>query len=119
MADTLPGDRVAAPEHSSAAGRCWELVIPRQVVVVRLNGRAPDASPLDYLPALRPYGVLAMARALHEEVPDLGRVASVRIAVRAHRGERAVAAAGTRELLDHIRARLRAYHELVSAIEPS
>lgn len=98
---------------------CWELVIPRQDVVVRLNGRAPDASPLDYLPAVRPYGVRAMARALRREIPGLPRDAAMRIAARAHRGERAVATVGARDALAEIRARLRLGHALVSTIEPS
>lgn len=98
---------------------CWELVIPRQDLVVRMNGLAPDASPLDYLPAVRPYGVRAMARALRREIPGLPRAAAMRIAALAHRGERAVATAGARDTLEEIRARLHLGHALVSAIEPS
>lgn len=120
MASTPRGERTAAPvAPSPGVTQCWVLVIARQSVVIRLNGHAPDASPLDYLPAVRPYGVLPMAQALRREIPGLPRAASLRIAARAHRGERAVATVGSRELLEEIRARLCAYHALVSAIEPS
>lgn len=117
MAETLHRDIPAAPVAADRRPE-WALVIPRQNVVVRINGRAPDASPLDYLPAVRPYGVTAMALALRREIPGLGLVAAVRTAVRAHRGERAVATLGPRADLEDTRARLRFGHALVSVVEP-
>ena len=118
MADPLHRDHLLAP-RPAAANPCWALVVPRQDVVVRLNGHDPDASPLDYLPAVRPYGVVAMARALRREIPGLRTGAALRIAWCARRGERAVAAVGTHGFLDDVRVRLHAFHALVSTIEPT
>jgi hypothetical protein len=117
MVDTL---HRGAPADPVAVNGCpeWALVIPRQDVVVRLNGRAPDANPLDYLPAVRPYGVTAMARALRREIPGLGLLDALRTAVRAHRGVRAVAVLGARMDLEETRARLLLGHALVSVVEP-
>ncbi|MGE3285815.1 MAG: hypothetical protein AB7J32_06885 [Pseudonocardia sp.] len=118
MSDTLQRDVPAEPVVAHRRPE-WALVIPRQNVVVRLNGHAPDANPLDYLPAVRPYGVTAMARALRRELPGLGLREALRTALRAHRGVRAVAACGSRAALDEARARLLLGHALVSVVEPA
>ncbi|MGD9527472.1 hypothetical protein [Pseudonocardia sp.] len=117
MVDTLHRGATAEPVAADRRPE-WALVIPRQDVVVRLNGHAPDASPLDYLPAVRPYGVTPMARALRLELPGLGLLDALRTALRAHRGVRAVAAFGPRADLDEARARLLVGHALVSFVEP-
>lgn len=118
MSDTLHRGAPVDPAAAAHRDPTWALVVPRQEVVVRLNGHAPDASPLDYLPAQRPYGVTAMARALRRELPGLGLLPALRVAVRSHRGTRAVAALGSRADLEEARARLRLGHALVSVVEP-
>lgn len=94
-----------------------EVIVPRQQVIVRLNWRDPDSSPQDYLPAIRPYSVVAMARALRREIPVLSPPDAVRVAVRAHRGQRAVALVAPRPEAEEVQARLRAFHQMRTTVE--
>jgi hypothetical protein len=95
----------------------YRVVVPRQRMVVRINGLDLDASPDGYLAAVRPYGVLRTAWAIWREIPDVepGRARALPLHVR-RKGDTEVMVA-TRFLAEHTRRRLRARHRLVARLE--
>ncbi|HZC18456.1 MAG TPA: hypothetical protein VE225_01985, partial [Rubrobacteraceae bacterium] len=61
----------SGPAGEMRSDALYRVVIPRQNVVVRLNGLWPDVPENEFLPAVRPYGILRMAWAIWREVPDV------------------------------------------------
>ena len=107
-------------------GRGWETMrgpalcrvdIPRQDLVVRLNGRDPAVPEDDYLPAVRPYGVVRLAWAIWREVPDVSPRGALSLALRVCREERAEVLVATCFLVEHVRGMLLARHHLVTHLE--
>ena len=96
----------------------YRVVIPRQNLIVRMNGLDPDAPEDGYLQTVRPYGSLRMAWAIWREVPDVApaEVFSLAFAVR-RKGEAEVLTAASGSLADHVGLRLRARHRLSSRLE--
>ena len=118
-------------KHREATGACsgdpgpqgwgWALyrvVIPRQGLVVRINGLDQDAPEGDYLPAVRPYGVLGMAWAIWREVPGAEPKEALSLARRVRSKGEAEVLVATRFLAEHVRAGLRARHLLVARLNP-
>lgn len=106
-----------ASEPDGWSSPLYRVVIPDQKVVVRINGLNLDAPEEDYLPAVRPYGLLRMAWALWRDVPDLEPGRALSLVVRVRREGRAEVLVATRFLAEHVRARLRARHRLVALLE--
>ncbi len=104
-----------AEEVRSAA--LYRVVIPRQNLVVRLNGLYPDIPETEFLPAVRPYGMLRMAWAIWREIPGIVPKEAFSFALRIRwKGEVEVLVA-TRFLAEHVRLGLLARHHLVSRLE--
>jgi hypothetical protein len=115
----MTGSRViAASEDRRAADRRFALVVTRRDAVDGLDRPSADACPPQRSPTTRLHRTLAIARALHREVPGLGRATSVRMAVRAHRGHRTVALVGPQRYLAKVQAGLCRCHALVATVEP-
>ena len=95
----------------------YRVLVPDQNLVVRINGLDPDAPEDDYLPALRPYGVLRMAWAIWREVPDARPKESLALAARVRRKGRAEVLTATPFLAEHVSLRLLARHRLVARLE--
>lgn len=112
------GACAACADRDDDAVVLYRVVVPRQNLVVRLNGLDPDAPEDGYLPAARTYGVLRMAWAIWREVPDVEprRAFSLALGVRG-KGEAEVLTAACGFLADHVRLRLRARHRLSSRLE--
>jgi len=101
-------------EHSD--GLYWVVVL-RQNVVVRLNGRWPDTPENEFLPAVRPYGILRMAWAIWREVPDVAPREAFSLASRVRRKGEANVLLASGFLAEHVRLGLLARHHLASRIE--
>ncbi len=95
----------------------YGVVIPQQNLAVRINRLDPDAPEGNYLPAVRPYGVLRMAWAIWREVPGVEPEEALSLArwVR-WKGEAQILMA-TRGLAEHVRGMLRVRHRLVARLE--
>src|SRR5918997_1517446 len=92
----------------------YQVVIPRQSVVVRLNGLWPDTPEDEFLSAVRPCGILRMAWAIWREVPDVTPKEALSFVLRVRwEGETEVLVASG-FLVEHVRLRLLARHRLVS-----
>jgi hypothetical protein len=112
------GEGAVGGGGGSACPDRWRLVVPRQDLVVRLNGRDLDTPEEEYLPAVRPYGVPAMAWALWREVPGLSLGPAVALARRVRReGEGEVLLAGWWRA-ERVSLALRVRHGLLSRAEP-
>lgn len=115
-----PFDAYAAGPDPVAGMRgdaLYRVVVPRQTVVVRLNGLWPDTPENDYLPAVRPYGMLRMAWAIWREVPDVAPKEALSLALRVRRKGEAEVLLAVEFLAEHVRLGLLARHHLVSRIE--
>ena len=93
------------------------VVVPRQRVVVKVNGLRPDEAGGGYLPAVRPYGVLRMAWAIWREVPGVEPNEALSLAWRVRREGEAEVLAATRFLAEHVGGMLLARHRLVARLE--
>jgi hypothetical protein len=60
---------VPDPADEVRSDALYRVVIPRQNLVVRLNGLWPDIPEDEFLPAVRPYRILRMAWAIWRELP--------------------------------------------------
>lgn len=116
--------------HREEAGACYgdssvegcdaqlcRVVIPRQVLIVRVNGLRPDDPEDGYLPAVRPYGVLGMAWAIWREVPGMEPGEALSLARRVRRKGEAEVLVSTSFLAEHVRGMLLARHRLVARLE--
>ena len=105
---------VGAPEEGTVLFR---VVVPKQNLVVRLNGLRPDDPEDGYLASVRPYGVLGMAWAIWREVPDVPPRTAFSLAREVRRKKEAEVLLATRFLAEHVQARLWARHHLLSRLE--
>ena len=80
----------------------YRVIVPRQNIVVRLNGPDPDAPEDGYLPAARPYGTLRMAWAIWREVPDVAPRSALSLALRVRSEGRAEILVAARFLAEHV-----------------
>lgn len=92
-------------------------MVPRQLLIVRLNGHDQDSPPEDYLPTIRPYGVTRMAWALWREVPDVTLRASLALATKVRGQGRAEVLVTSEWLAEHVEGRLLAVHRLATRLE--
>lgn len=95
----------------------YEVVIPKQNPAVRIDGLDPDAPEGDYLPAVRPYGVLRMAWAIWREVPSVEPEEALSLAWQVRQKGQARVLVATRFLAWHVRGMLRARHRLAARLE--
>jgi hypothetical protein len=95
----------------------YRVVLSRQNLVVRLNGLCPDIPEDEFLPAVRPYGILRMAWAIWREVPGVAPKAAFSLALRVRRKGEVEVLIATRFLAEHVRLSLLARHHLVSREE--
>jgi hypothetical protein len=95
----------------------YRVVVPMQNLVVRLNGLDLDAPEDDYLPAVRPYGVLRMAWAIWREVPDVLPGEALSLALRVRREGGAEVLIATRFLAEHVQGMLFTRHHLATRLE--
>jgi hypothetical protein len=101
-------------EHSDGL---YRVVVPTQNVVVRLNGRWQDTPENEFLPAVRPYGILRMSWAIWREVPDVAPREAFSLALRVRRKGEAKVLLASGFLAEHVRLGLLARHHLASRIE--
>lgn len=80
----------------------YRVIVPRQNIVVRLNGLDPDAPEDGYLPAVRPYGTLRMAWAIWRGVPDVAPRSALSLALRVRSEGRAEILVAARFLAEHV-----------------
>ena len=95
----------------------YRVLIPDQNLVVRMNGLDPDAPEDDYLPTVRPYGMLRMAWAIWREVPDARPKESLALAARVRRKGQAEVLTAAPFLAEHAVLRLLARHRLMAHLE--
>lgn len=95
----------------------YRVVIPRQNLVVRQNGLCPDIPETEFLPAVRPYGILRMVWAIWREVPGVVPKEAFSFALRVRRKGEVEVLVATRFLAEHVRLGLLARHHLVSRVE--
>ncbi|CAA9465587.1 MAG: hypothetical protein AVDCRST_MAG25-1488 [uncultured Rubrobacteraceae bacterium] len=110
----------AGPEEGG--GERWgpaayKVVVPEQRLVVRIMGHDPHGSVNDYLPAVRPYGVLRMAWAIWREIPDVGLKAAALVAWRVRREGEAAVFRTTLVIAEFLRRRLLLRHHLRTRLE--
>ena len=104
----------------------YRVVIPRQNLIVRLNGPWPDIPEDKFLPAVRPYGIFHTGSSIRDLAHGLGHLArgSRRCAQRSlfvrfqgsPEGRVSEVLIATRLLDEQIRLGLRARHHLVSRV---
>ena len=122
-ASRTPGRRTrgAGPTGAGADGHwdsaLYRVVVPRQNLVVRLNGIDGESRPEDYLPAVRPYGILGMAWAIWREVPDVPPKEALSLSWRIREDGEAVVLKTSKLLAGYVRGRLRDRHHLVARLE--
>ncbi len=92
-------------------------MIPRQKVVVRLNGLWSDTPEDEFLSAVRPYGILRMAWAIWREIPDVAPKEALSLAFRVYREGKAEVLVASGFLAEHVRLRLLARHHLTAWME--
>lgn len=63
----------------------YRVVIPRQNLVVRLNSLWLDIPEDEFMPAVRPYGILRMAWAIWREIPGVAPKEAFSVALRVRR----------------------------------
>lgn len=107
---------VGSPEEGQESA-LYRVVVPRQNLVVRINGLRPDDPEDGYLPAVRPYGLLRTAWAIWREVPDVPLRGAFSLALDVRREEAAEVLLTTEFLAQHVQARLWARHHLTSRLE--
>jgi hypothetical protein len=93
------------------------VVISRQSMVVRLNGLSPDIPEGEFLPPVRPYGILRMAWAIWRVVPDVSPGGALSLVLRISREGRAEVLVATPFLAEHVRGMLLARHHLMTRLE--
>jgi len=101
----------------TSEGPLYRLVVPRQKVVVRINGLDPDTPEDEYLPAVRPYGAARMAWALWREVPGLSLRASLSLALQVCREGEAGVLTASRAAVERVGLALLAFHRVGSRLE--
>ncbi len=111
------GTRCGDPGREVWDAPLCRVVIPRQKVVVRINGLRTDEAEGGYLPAVRPYGVVRMAWAIWREVPGVESREALSLAWRVRREGEAEVLAATRSLAEHVGGMLLARHRLVARLE--
>jgi len=95
----------------------YRVIVPKQSLVVRLNGLRPDDPEDGYLPAVRPYGVLPMAWAFWREIPDVPPRVALSLARDVRREGEAEVLLAAGFLAGHVQARLWARHHVLSRLE--
>ena len=108
---------VPNPVDEVRSDALYRVDIPRQNLIVRLNGLWPDIPEDEFLPAVRPYGILRMAWAIWREVPGVAPKGAFSFAFRVRRKGEVEVLIATRFLAEQIRLGLRARHHLVSRVE--
>ncbi len=108
--------RHGGPDCVGGGSPLHRIVIPGQDLLVRINGLDLDSPADDYLPAVRPYGVLRMAWAIWREVPGMEPREALLLALRVRRKGEAEVLVATRFLAEHVRGRLLARH-LITQME--
>lgn len=111
------GTKHGDPGPEGRDGPLCRVVVPRQRVVVRVNGLRPDDAEGGYLPAVRPYGVTRMAWAIWREVPGMEPKEALSLARRVRREGEAEVLSATRFLAEHVGGMLLARHRLVARLE--
>ncbi|CAA9417384.1 MAG: hypothetical protein AVDCRST_MAG01-01-2018 [uncultured Rubrobacteraceae bacterium] len=112
-----PGTRCGDSGRGGWEAPLCRVVIPRQKVVVRINGLRSDEAEDGYLPAVRPYGLVRMSWAIWREVPGMEPVEALSLAWRVRREGEAEVLVATRSLAEHVGGMLRARHRLVTRLE--
>ena len=95
----------------------YRVVVSRQNLVVRLNGLCPDIPEDEFLPAVRPYGILRMVWAIWREVPGIAPTEAFSFALKVRRKGEVGVPVATRSLAEHVRLGLLARHHLVARLE--
>ena len=90
----------------------YRVLVPRQNLVVRLNGSYPDTPEEEFLAAVRPYGMARMAWAIWREVPGATFGEAVSHALRARRDGETEVMISTKFLAEHVASSLAARHRL-------
>lgn len=93
------------------------VVIPRQNLVVRLNGLSPDTPEDEFLAAVKPYGIARMAWAIWREVPGVAPSEALSLALRVRRKGEAEVLVATEFLAEYVSLGLRARHRLAARLE--
>jgi len=111
------GARSGEPGLGERETPLYRVIVPKQNLVVRLNGLRPDDPEDGYLPAVRSYGVMRTAWAIWREVPGTEPGEALRLARRVRCDSEAEVLVATRSLAEHVRGMLRARHRLVARLE--
>lgn len=115
--DDGTGAWLGGPGSGGGGAPLYRVVVPKQKVVVRINGLRPDDPEDGYLPAVRPYGVLGMAWAIWRGVPGVEPGEALSLAGRVRRKGEAEVLVATWFLAEHVRGMLLARHRLVARLE--
>jgi hypothetical protein len=107
----------SGPAGEMRSDALYRVVIPRQNVVVRINGLDSDTPENEYLPAVRPYGILRMAWAIWREVPGVAPKEALSFALRVHRKGEAEVLVASGFLAEHVWLSLLARHHLTARVE--
>ena len=108
---------LGAGRRTAVSRALYRVIVPRQNVVVRLNGLDPDAPEDGYLPAVRPYGTLQMAWAIRREVPDVAPRNAFSLALRVRREGRAEILVAARFLAEYVQGSLLARHRIAADLD--
>jgi hypothetical protein len=109
----------SGPAGEMRSDALYRVVIPRQNVVVRLNGVWPDTPENEFLPAVRPYGILRMAWAIWREVPGVAPKEALSFALGVRRKGEVEVLVASGFLAEHVRLGLLARHHLASWAKPA
>ncbi len=107
----------SGPAGEMRGDALYRVVIPRQNVVVRLNGVWLDAPKNEFLTAERPYGILRMAWAIWREVPGIAPKEALSFALRVRRKGEAEVLVASGFLAEHVLLSLLARHHLAARVE--
>ena len=107
----------SGPAGEMRSDALYRVVIPRQNVVVRINGLDSDTPENEYLPAVRPYGILRMGWAIWREVPGIALKEAFLSALIARQEGEAEVLVASDFLAEHVRLGLLARHRLTARVE--
>lgn len=113
----MDGSDVDAIGPDPPSDALYRIVLPRQNLIVRLNGLWLDVPEDEFLPAVRPYGVLRMAWAIWREVPNVSPTQVLAFALTARRKGEVEALVAIDFLAEHVRLGLLARNHLATRKE--
>jgi hypothetical protein len=105
------------PGNDAPSDALYRIVLSRQNLIVRLNGLWPDVPEDEFLPTVRPYGVLRMAWAIWREVPNVSPTQALVFALTVRRKGEAEVLVAIDFLAEHVRLGLLARHHLATRKE--